>query len=237
MKIKDIMALQPKDISKMTTQQLLEAVVSLAQTVNKTYINILRSDFGRESEHGYGGQAAASLAKSGGILSTKVLKEAKQEYRQTTQIDFILAQKNRESAGTYKNRNELVHELNRGIQFYASQGHSVSGLKAQRKAAEARLGHKFKSIKEYNEFWRSYNRFMELNPFLDSSQVQEYMISSDEDFEDIDISDILKYSTSLYEKEQERLLREQEERSQRHGTSNFVGPSNYGNNLTGTFKK
>lgn len=186
MRISDIMAISPQEANNMTTDELYIAVLDLSRSVNKMYNNLRSSDFSNVS-------SVQRLERTGGRLSVMQTDSTGQ------------------STGVEKTRNELLHELRRGQQFYKSGDSSVSKMRANMKATASRLSNltnskiRFKSDKEFTDFWHAVNRVMEMSnlvngAILSSDQVQETVINmgQSERYDKINIETVTKLLNLQY---------------------------------------
>lgn len=187
MKMTDILKITPDEANKMSTQELYDAVWDLSRAVNKMRSGLIRA--------GMEPVSLKALERKGGRLSVMQLDSQGK------------------STGVPKNRNELIRELMRGLQFYKAGDSSVTKQKAIMKDIEKRYNTKFSSLKEYSDFWaavRKIGEIAESTSRIESDDVVSLALEMD-NYDSVNISEITDKITKIYKSnldEKERKMRE-----------------------------
>ena len=187
MKMTDILKITPDEADKMSTQELYDAVWDLSRAVNKMRSGLIRA--------GMEPVSLKTLERKGGRLSVMQLDSQGK------------------STGVPKNRNELIRELMRGLQFYKAGDSSVTKQKAIMKDIEKRYNTKFSSLKEYSDFWSAVRKIGEIadSPSrIESDDVVSIALEMD-NYDSVNISEITDKITKIYKSnldEKERKMRE-----------------------------
>lgn len=191
MKMTDILKITPDEANKMSNQELYDAVWDLSRAVNKMRSGLIRA--------GMEPVSLKALERKGGRLSVMQLDSQGK------------------STGVPKNRNELIRELMRGLQFYKAGDSSVTKQKAIMKYIEKRYNTKFSSLKEYSDFWSAVRKIGEIaeSPSrIESDDVVSLALEMD-NYDSVNISEITDKITKIYKSnldEKERKMRELKQR-------------------------
>lgn len=218
-KLSDVVNKTPDQMRNMTRDELFLSVLALSRSVNRAYNDMLRSPYADVS-------SVRALERTGGRLS--VMEQ----------------DASGKSTGVVKDRNQLLHELKRGLRYYKSQTSSVSKMNQIMRTTEQRLSTqfgrkvKFESLykdgqritpqERFADFWSLFDRLMErqqLSGFVfDSGEAQEFaydLIENGTLPQDVDaIEETINRMRGIYEERELEETRKREERRARYG-----GPS------------
>ena len=195
MKFSDAIQVTMSQANKMSTSELREVVEALAPVINNTRNALISHGLHPSSLEGFENKG---FANNDFIRDTSI-----DPYKQSPgRMSINKLDSRGKSTGVPKNREELLKEVSRGLRFYNASDSSVGKQRKIMRDVEKQYNTKFKSLKQYSDFWNAVRRVAEIANMsaigFESEEIIEEVIDMNIS-PDTDIDDIMEFLRNAYE--------------------------------------
>lgn len=195
MKFSEAINVTMEQANKMSTSELREVVAALAPVINNTRNALISHGLHPSSLEGFENKG---FANNDFIRDTSV-----DPYKQSPgRMSINKLDSRGKSTGVPKNREELLKEVSRGLRFYNASDSSVGKQRKIMRDVEKQYNTKFKSLKQYSDFWNTVRRVAEIANMsakgFESEEIIEEVIDMNIS-SDADMNDIIELLNKAYE--------------------------------------
>ena len=195
MKFSEAINVTMEQANKMSTSELREVVAALAPVINNTRNALISNKLYPMSLQGFENQGF----KVNGFVRDTNQDPAK---RSAGRMSINKLDPLGRSTGVPKNRNELLKEVSRGLRFYNAEDSSLGKQKKIMRDVGKQYNIKFKSLKQYSDFWNAVRRVADIANMSSVGFESEEIIEETIDIginPDIDIDEITERLKNAYE--------------------------------------
>lgn len=195
MKFSEAINVTMEQANKMSTSELREVVSALAPVINNTRNALISNKLYPMSLQGFENQGF----KVNGFVRDTNQDPAK---RSAGRMSINKLDPLGRSTGVPKNRNELLKEVSRGLRFYNAEDSSLGKQKKIMRNVGKQYNIKFKSLKQYSDFWNAVRRVADIANTsavgFESEEIIEEVIDMNIS-PDTDVDDIMELLNKAYE--------------------------------------
>lgn len=195
MKFSEAISVTMEQANKMSTSELREVVEALAPVINNTRNALISHGLHPASLEGFENKG---FANNDFIRDTSI-----DPFKQSPgRMSINKLDSRGKSTGVPKNRNELLKEVSRGLRFYNASDSSVGKQRKIMRDVEKQYNTKFKSLKQYSDFWNAVRRVADIANTSAVGFESEEIIEETIDIginPDIDIDEITERLKKAYE--------------------------------------
>lgn len=203
MKFSEAINVTMEQANKMSTSELREVVSALAPVINNTRNALISHGLHPASLEGFENKGF----RNNGFIRDWNVDPFKQS---PGRMSINKLDSRGKSTGVPKNRDELLKEVSRGLRFYNASDSSVGKQRKVMRDVEKQYNTKFKSLKQYSDFWNTVRRVTDIANMsaigFESEEIIEEVIDMNIS-PDADIDDITKFLRNAYETKMDAMSR------------------------------